>query len=155
MNQLVAAGAAFFLALTFLGLGRKPKTLLNTKTSENLTVQPSSLVIVPGGKQKVNRGIESVYFLLPKTEKEKFLLRKKLKNLIASGPEDRLIAVNTAEKWGDLSVLPILRLGLRDVDSRVVIKSAQAISRFRGCPLTLKLKQKKVINYPLNASRIH
>ena len=154
MNQLVAAGAAFFLALTLLGLGRKPKTLLNTKTSENLTVQPSSLVIVPGGKQKVKSGIESVHFLLPKTEKEKFLLRKKLQNLIESGPEDRLMAVKTAEKWGDLSVLPILRLGLRDVDSRVVIKSAQAISRFRGCPKVLKQKKAKAIRFPLNASRI-
>ena len=94
MNQLVAAGAAFFLALTLLGLGRKPKTLLNTKTSENLTVQPFSLVIVPRAKQKVNSGIESVHFSLPKTEKEKFLLRKKLQNLIESGPEDRLMAVN-------------------------------------------------------------
>ena len=154
MNQLVAAGTAFFLALTLLVLGRKPKTLLNTKTSENLTVQPSSLVIVPGGKQKVTSGIESVNFLFPKTEKEKFLLLTKLKNLIISGPEDRLIAVNTAEKWGDLSVLPILRLGLRDFDSRVVIKSAQAISRFKGCPKVLKQKKAKEIRYPLNASRI-
>ena len=77
-----------------------------------------------------------------------------MKNLIASGPEDRLIAVNAAEKWGDLSVLPILRLGLRDVDSRVVIKSAQAISRFRGCPKVLIKKKAKAIRYPLNASRI-
>ena len=124
MNQLVAAGAAFFLALTLLGLGKKPKTLFKTKISENLIVQPSSLVIISGGKQKENREIESFHFLLPKTEKQKFLLRKKLKNLISSGPGDRLIAVKTAQKWGDLSVLPILRLGLRDVDSRVVSQSA-------------------------------
>ncbi len=152
MNQIVAVGAAFFLSLILLGLGRKPKTLLNTKILGNLAVQASSFVIVPGGKQKENLEIDSLHFSLPKTKKEKFLLRKKLKNLIASGPDDRLIAVNTAEKWGDLSVLPILRLGLRDVDSRVVIKSAQAISRFRGCPKTLK--DKKVIRPPLNAAKI-
>ena len=99
----------------------------------------------------MKNGIESCHFQVPKTEKEKFLLRKKLRNLISSGPDDRLIAINTAEKWGDLSILPILRLGLRDVDSRVVIQSAQAISRFRGSPKTFK--QKKAIRYPLNASR--
>ncbi len=153
MNQLVAAGAAFFLALTLLGLRKKPKTLFSTQVSENLRVQPSSLVHFSGEKQKLNPGIESFHFLLPKTRKEKVLLLKKLKNLIVSGPEDRLIAVNTAGQWGDLAALPILRLGLRDFDSRVVIKSAQAISRFRGCPKTLK--EKKVIRYPLNASGKH
>ncbi len=71
---------------------------------------------------------------------------------MSSGPEDRLIAVNAAGKWGNLSVLPILRLGLRDVDSRVVITAAQAISRFRGCP-NISTK-KKSTRHPLNVSRM-
>ena len=109
-------------------------------------------MIVPEGKKKVDSGIESFHCSLPKTEREKVFFRKKLKNWILSGPEDRLLAVNAAEKWGDFSVLPILRLGLRDVDSRVVIKAAKAISRFKGCPKTLTTK--KVIRSPLNVSRM-
>ena len=150
MNQIAAAWVAFFLALTLLGFRRKPRNLFSTKFSEDISLQSLSFVIQSGGSDKENRGDESCNLLLPRTAKEKVLFRKKLKNLIASGPEDRLIAVNTAEKWGDSSVLPILRIGLRDSDSRVVIKSAQAISKFRGCPKVLK--KKKSISYPRNVS---
>ncbi len=153
MNQLVAAGAAFFLALTLLGLRKRPKNLFSTTYKANLPLQASSLVSSPGGTNKVNRVIDSSsHYSLPKTEQEKIFLRKKLKNLISSGPEERLLAINTAEKWGDLSVLPVLRLGLRDFDSRVVMKSAQAISRFRACPKILQ--KKKPICHPLNVSRM-
>ena len=152
MNQLVAAWVAFFLALTLLGFRRKPRNLFSTKFSEDISLQSLSLVIQSGGSDKENRGDESFNLLLPRTAQEKLLFRKKLKNLIESGPEDRLLAVNTAQEWGDPSVLPILRIGLRDSDSRVVIKSAQAISKFRGCPKVLK--RKNSMSYPRNVSRM-
>ena len=61
---------------------------------------------------------------------------------------ERLIAVEIAGEWGDPSVIPILKIGLRDMDTRVVIKAAKAISKFRNQPIAKPTKQK--ISYPLN-----
>ncbi len=68
--------------------------------------------------------------------------------MISSNPDERLIAVQIADKWGDSSVIPILKIGLRDMDSRVVIYSAKAISKFRNNSVFYKSKEK--ISYPLN-----
>ena len=59
-----------------------------------------------------------------------------------------MLAVKLASEWGDKSVLPILKLGLRDMDSRVVIQSAEAISKFKSHSINTN-KLKKTI-YPLN-----
>ena len=152
MNQIVAAGAAFLLALMFLGLGRKPQNLFKTRLSKQLSLQTKSLVSSPKKSKEPKFKTESFVWQIPKTVKQKVLLRKKLRNLMSSCPEDRLLAVKTADKWGDFTVLPILRLGLRDFDSRVVIAAAHAISRFRGYPN--KSKRRKKTTYPLNVSRI-
>ena len=58
-------------------------------------------------------------------------------------------AIEKAEQWGDSTVIPILKIGLRDSDSRVVIKAAKAISKFRNHP-TIISKSKVAITHPLN-----
>ena len=152
MNQLFAAGAAFVLAVTLLGFGKKPKNPFNTKVSESLPLSYSSLVVSSKKAREQKTTIDLVEFEFPATAREKFYLLQKLRELILSGPEERLLAVKMADKWSDIAVLPILRLGLRDFDSRVVIKSAEVISRFRGCP---KLVQnKKSQTHPRNVSLI-
>ena len=84
----------------------------------------------------------------PITSREKYELRRHLKKMISSLPDERLLAVEMASDWGDPSVVSILKIGLRDMDSRVVIKSAKAIAKFKNQPITSSSKE--TINYPLN-----
>jgi hypothetical protein len=45
---------------------------------------------------------------------------------------ERLEAVRIARRWGDPSVLPLLRQGLRDVHPEVVREAALALQAYRG-----------------------
>ncbi len=150
MNQLFAAGALLVITLTFWGLGKKPKTIMIKGISREIPISPISLVKPLDQVVKPETDIFSAQtqFNPPITSREKFELKRRLKKLISSNPDERLIAVEMAGKWGDSSVIPILKIGLRDMDSRVVIKAAKAISKFRNHPISSK--PKTVIRYPLN-----
>ncbi len=150
MNQIFATGAAVALAVILLGLGRKPKASFTSQFSGKPQLSQNSLVqsLDRNFEQKLDFSDEKLEFSSPVSPKEKFLLRKELKKLILSGPEERLIAIEIAARWDDLSVVPILKLGLRDMDSRVVLKAAQAISKYKSHPQ--KLSKKEVVNHPLN-----
>ena len=152
MNQPFAAAAAFLLALILLGLGRKPKRLFNTGTSAYSFGTQSTLVISPKSslKPECDPKLDEYALELLNNPKERILLKNKLRKLISAGPEERLIAVQTATEWGDPSILPILRIGLRDIDSRVVLKAAEGIARFRSTTKTVKSKKKE--SQPLNVS---
>jgi hypothetical protein len=51
----------------------------------------------------------------------------------ARGPlPGRIEAMRTARRWGHRSVLPLLRLGLRDVHPEVVREAALALEAYRG-----------------------
>ncbi|AAQ00721.1 MULTISPECIES: hypothetical protein [Prochlorococcus] len=154
MNQFFAAGAALLITITLLGFGRKPKRLLATKFSGYRYVNHMSLVYrsEPAHIEKIKMHSDFFDFQPPKTAKEKSNLRKYMKGLICSGSEERLLAMEIADKWRDLSVLPILKLGLRDVDSRVVAKAASAIARFKGH--SQNTKNIKLVRHPLNVSRM-
>ncbi|KGG14713.1 MULTISPECIES: HEAT repeat domain-containing protein [unclassified Prochlorococcus] len=132
MNQIFSAGAALLLIGTLWAFGKKPKKLVNNEFSQYLPVNYPSLVLSKDGAEDQEFDLNPIHFHSPISLKEKLSLREKLKNLISSGPDERLMAVSIAEQWGDLSTLPILRRGLRDFDSRVVVKAAEAISRFKG-----------------------
>ncbi len=152
MNQFFAASAALVLALTLWGTGRRPKNLFITKFSKDLPVTQLSLVERSNkavSKQSAFSSSELV-FQLPITPKDRISLKKTLRKLISQGPEERLLAVLTAEKWGDSSIVPILRKGLKDSDSRVVLTAAAAISKFKCCPKVDK--SKNLVRHPLNVS---
>ena len=153
MNQFLAAGAAFLVALALLGLGKKPKRLFIARPSEYFGLESSSLVLPSNGSESKQSDInqEKVSFDCPKTSKERCFLQKKLKKLISSNPEDRLLAVELASEWGDFSAIPILRLGLRDMDSRVVKRAAKGIDQFRGRSIKT-ISKKKSVRQPLNVS---
>ena len=153
MNQFLAAGAAFLVALALLGLGKKPKSLFIRRSSEYLGLDSSALVLPSNDsefkKSEINQ--EKVSFDCPKTAKERLFLQKKLKKLISSNPTDRLLAVELASEWGHSSVIPILRIGLRDMDSRVVKRAAIGIDQFKGSMKPFS-KKKKSVRQPLNVS---
>ena len=60
------------------------------------------------------------------------LLRQLQADLACSEPGRRRQALRQARLWGHRSTLPLLRLGLRDVDPAVVREAAEAMARFRG-----------------------
>ncbi len=152
MNQFFTAGALAVITLVLWGIGKKPKTLLEKGIYGQFSINQTSLVqrIEPRLIDKGQADSPKSQFKPPVTTREKFKLRCRLKKLISSHPDERLIAVQIAGEWGDASVIPILKIGLRDMDSRVVINSAKAISQFRNQVIASKTKKTK--SQPLNVS---
>ena len=131
MNQILAASIGLILALFLWSLGKKiPKT---SKTNFiNDFEQKKSLVESRKTSQiSIPNNNKEIIWIEPKNTREKINLRKKLFKLISLDPENRLNAVDIASRWGDLSVLPIIRRGLKDADSRVVIAAAKGIQQYK------------------------
>ena len=153
MNQLFAASAGLVLALTLWVLGKKPKILYKTRVLEEFSISETSLVSQLPLKERLEQPLIDLEVTqlgppTPINSRESVYLKKVLKKLILSGPDERLLAVEIAAKWGDSHVIPILKLGLRDMDSRVVVKAAEAISQFRSHSSTVK--NRNPMHYPRN-----
>ncbi len=142
MNQTFAAVAALSLTMILWGFGRKPPKgiLKNIDASFGAKINHNqqSLVQIGNAKRKneatlgSSEGIEN--WQLPKTAIEKLELKKQLKKAMKGNPEMRLKAIQISKLWNDPIVLPLIKLGLRDSDSRVVLASAEALERYRGKP---------------------
>ena len=140
MNQIFAGSLALILALILWGIGKKPQKVISKQDSFNtFDRDPKSLVHKTNQKKIISSDLitkTTVDWQPPSTEREKISLRRKLRTLMKSNPEDRLIAIQLANKWGNSCVLPIIRRGLKDSDSRVVIAAAQGIEKFKASLLT-------------------
>ncbi len=150
MNQFIAAGALAVITLMLWGIGKKPKFLLDKGFDGQFPINHSALVqpLEPITQPQFLSNSVRTSFKIPVNSREKIELIRHLKKLIKSLPNERLIAVEISGEWGDPSVIPILKIGLRDMDSRVVIKAAKAMSKFRNKPIAAQTK--KQISYPLN-----
>ncbi len=134
MNQFFTAGAALVLVLSLWGLGKRPKNLFRRVASKSVAIQSKELVLPTKdleAKTNFFIGKHPAKWSSPKNSKERLTLKRHLFHLISLGPDERLDAVQIASKWGHPSVIPILRRGLRDSDSRVVISSAEGMNQFR------------------------
>ncbi len=142
MNQVLAGTTAVIIALLLWGFGKKPRSLFTqNKGSEFLESTTNQELVIgkdrndaKGKRNQVNSKFE-INWIPPKTIQEQILLRKKLRLLMASGPEDRLQAVILADLWAHLTVLPIIRRGLKDANSDVVVAAAKALEKYRGLPI--------------------
>ena len=135
MNQIFTAGAAFLVVLSLWGLGRKPKNFFSRFKEQPISIAQTELLDSAKTDQKIERfHHEDDYskWIPPNNPKDRMDLRKKVFRLIQLGPQERMYAVQIANKWADVSLLPILRRGLKDSDSRIVVCSAEGISRFRS-----------------------
>ncbi len=152
MNQFFAAAATLLVALTLLGLGKKPKNLLLKRVSAYKNLDVPSLVLPHNESQeeKVEGNLAHSSFRLPTSSKERFLLQQKLKRLISLDPDKRFLAVQIASEWGHQSVIPILKRGLKDMDSRIVKRAAEGIEQFKGSQKIIS--KKKLVHHPLNVS---
>ncbi len=93
--------------------------------------------LVAKDKKSLNQKIDNTSFSKGPWEDEfpknqRHILLRQLQKAIASGPLDRLEAIAIADQWGHVSILPILRIGLKDSDSRVMIAAAKALEKHRG-----------------------
>ena len=61
----------------------------------------------------------------------KSILRKEMLSLFKGSKEEKIKALRIAEFLSDKSILPILRLGLKDMDSDIVKVSAKLIQKFK------------------------
>ena len=61
----------------------------------------------------------------------KSILRKEMIGLFKSSKENKIKALKIAEFLSDKSILPILKLGLKDMDSDIVKISATLIQKFK------------------------
>ena len=65
------------------------------------------------------------------SEFTKNALRKEMFKLFKGDSEDKLKALNIAEELSDKSTLPVLRLGLKDMNPEIVKRSAILVRKFK------------------------
>ena len=62
---------------------------------------------------------------------ERIFLKRKMESLFKGSKEDKLKALQIARDLSDKSTLPILRMGLKDMDFDIVEISADLIDKFK------------------------
>ena len=65
------------------------------------------------------------------SQNERIFLKRKMECLFKGSKEDKLKALKIAKDLSDTSTLPILRMGLKDMDSDIVEISADLIDNFK------------------------
>ena len=65
------------------------------------------------------------------SNRKKSILRKEMLDLFKGSKEDKIKALKIAEFLSDESILPILKIGLKDMDSDIVKVSAKLIQKFK------------------------
>ncbi len=150
MSQFLAVTTTMVLTIMLWGFGRKLKTPFASKASTGFQPSQTELAVDFGidSNKSSDRSFGKMSFPMPKNSRERILLKKHFKKLMSFGPDEKLLVMEHAISWGDPSVIPLLKQGLKDMDSRVVIKAAEAISKFRSYPPSSTKKKLRV--YPLN-----
>ena len=159
MNQIFAGSAALVLALMLWTFGKQPLKSLRAKNQINFSVTTRSEHPTLVKEKLPNQTKEpfpslsdrDLYWQKPKTIQQRLELQSYLKKSISSGPKERLEAVTLAGLWGHSSVLPILRRGLKDSDSRVIHAAAKAFQKHRGIN-SLKESQETTARPPRNVA---
>ena len=65
------------------------------------------------------------------SNQKKSILRKEMLDLFKGSKEEKIKALKIAEFLSDKSILPILKIGLKDMDSDIVKVSAKLIQKFK------------------------
>ena len=157
MNQVFVGGIAVIIAFILWSSKKQSKgspflkSQNNSFPSRNSTssfVQKNKLI-----NQKEPESLENFKskFFSNQSSLNSIETNKKLRKLISSNPDDRLLAIQIASQWKNKKAIPFLRRGLKDSDSRVVIASASAISSYKGKSINLQ-KKSQATRPPRNVS---
>ena len=138
MSQAFVGGAAALaLAAVVYAIGRRPNkpVLRSTDVSNVVALNRAQVELVQAAiAEEEEHAAAAVDWHPPATAAERLALQQCLREAMDSGPDQRLEAVTLAGRWGHASVLPLLRRGLRDADSRVMEAAAAALDHRRGAP---------------------
>ena len=145
MNQVFVAGIALVITIILWSSKRESKGLPFLKSQNNSFLNQNEITsLVQKKKLNYQKKVEVVKIFQSKPNSIE--IEKKLKKLISSNPNDRLLAIQIARQWENKKAIPFLRRGLKDSDSRVVIESAAAISSYKG--KTIDLQEKSQLSRP-------
>ncbi len=158
MNQVFAGTAALIMALLLWGLGKKPRIGLNNQTDPKSIGRRNNPELSLIEKRRFEPPTQKPYIskfsppcFTPQTIQERIILRKQLCQLMSGGPTERLEAIRLADQLKDNSILPILRKGLKDSNSYVVLAASNALEKYRG-PVRKIAQEVKTLRPPLNVS---
>ena len=146
MNQVFAGGLALIIALILWSSKKQLKGLvfLKSKNDSFSIAQVTSTALINDESSKSQKSIQinnpNSKPCSDQASLSSIETKKKLTKLIASNPNDRLLAIKIACDWESSKALPFLRRGLKDSDSRVVIASAAGILSFKGKTINLHKK---------------
>ena len=137
MTQAYIGGAAaVVLAAVLYAVGRRPNKpfLRNPDVASVAALNRAQVELVQAAVAEAEQQAAESDWQPPSTPGEVLALQNKLRAAMNAGPDERLEAVTLAGRWGHRAVLPLLRQGLRDADSRVVEVAAAALDGRRGAP---------------------
>ena len=153
MQNVLVPGAVGLLAV-FLWLQRKPVKPMLSSTDASAVAQLNRTqleLVIEAEQRSETKNDELSNWTTPVTAQETISLQQALRFGMNAGPEERLLAVRQAARWGHRSVLPLLRRALHDSDPRVVEAAALAIEPFRSSP---HLEVVQASRPPRNVSRM-
>ncbi|WP_413744998.1 HEAT repeat domain-containing protein [Synechococcus sp. MIT S9451] len=154
MSQFFVGGAAFILALVLYSLGRRPSRpfLRSTDVSGVAALNRAQVELVQAAVAEAEAASSSaeLEWHSPRSTRESLALQQRLRKAMNGGPDERLEAVTLAGRWGNQSMLPLLRRGLRDSDSRVMEAAAAALADQRGAT---RVRPSAPVSPPRNASK--
>ena len=129
MQNVLVPGAVGLLAL-FLWLQRKPVKPMLSSTDASAVAQLNRTqleLVIEADQGSKTQDDDLSNWTSPVTVQETISLQQALRFGMNAGPEERLLAVRQAARWGHRSVLPLLRRALRASAPLVVEAASLAI----------------------------
>ena len=118
--------------IVFLIFYKKEYIFNKLKTKKNLsypTIKDNGTSQLREFKLNLNNSyLNNMNYL---SNRKKSILRKEMLDLFKGSKEDKIKALKIAEFLSDKSILPILKIGLKDMDSDIVKVSAKLIQKFK------------------------
>lgn len=132
-GSLLAPVAALLSLLLWLACRRRPAPSLPGMSGTAVAaLNRSQISLVQRQAAAAAVAVDPSAFPRPGDVRQRQLLLARLRSQLAGDQPQRLAAMRQAARWGDRAALPVLHLGLRDVDLQVRGEAARAMERFRG-----------------------
>ena len=157
MSQAYVGGAAaVVLAAVLYAVGRRPSKpfLRNPDVTSVAALNRAQVELVQAAVAEAEAEAQQTSagdWQAPSSPAEVLALQNRLRTAMNGSPDERLDAVRLAGRWGHRALLPLLRRGLRDADSRVVEAAAAALDGRRGAPAPVPVQAARP---PRNVSRM-
>ena len=101
----------------------------NTKKLQAIREKHKENKIISSSAKNINIHFQNNFYKY--SEFYKRTLREKMLRLSKGNTKDKLKALKIAEELADKSTLPILRKGLKDMNLKIVERSADLITKFK------------------------